>query len=111
MHAWKDLLQHDNKSACILRAALINFVNPELLGCVGAFKRMFGDPIMRARDRGATPEEAELGRERSAELNRRVEAFVLRRIKDVNAAFLPPLASYVVMCLPTPLQVKSFPIL
>lgn len=88
-------------------AALINFVNPELLGCMGTFKRIFGDPIMRARDRGATPEEADLGQRRSAELNRRVEAFVLRRTKDVNAAYLPPLANYVVLCLPSPLQVPN----
>jgi hypothetical protein len=100
--AWR---RHHEKPLNV--AALINFVNPGLLGCIATFKRVFGDPIMRSRDREATPEEADLGQRRSEELNRRVQAFVLRRTKDVNAAYLPPLTSFVVLCLPSPLQVHA----
>ena len=32
------------------------------------------------------------------ELSRRVEQFVLRRTREVNARYLPPLSSYVVFC-------------
>lgn len=89
----------------MLCAALVNFVNPDLLGSMSTFRRIFGDPITLSRDRGATPEEVALGQQRSAELQRRVDAFMLRRTNDINAAYLPPLHSYVAFCRPTPLQV------
>ena len=41
----------------MLCAALVNFVNPDLLGSMSTFRRIFGDPITLSRDRGATPEE------------------------------------------------------
>lgn len=83
----------------------MNFVNPDLLGSMSTFRRIFGDPITQSRDRGATPEEVALGQQRSAELQRRVDAFMLRRTKEINVAYLPPLHSYVAFCRPTPLQV------
>jgi DNA repair and recombination protein RAD54B len=89
----------------LVHAALVNFVNPDLLGSVGTFRRIFGEPISRSRDRNATPEEVALGQQRSAELGRRVDAFMLRRTKEINAAYLPPLHSFVVFCPPSPLQV------
>ena len=52
-------------------------------------------------------EEAELGKERSAELGRLTDRFLLRRTKALNAAYLPPLASYVVFCRPSALQVRA----
>ncbi|BDA44096.1 DNA repair and recombination protein RAD54B [Coccomyxa sp. Obi] len=88
--------------------ALVNFVNPDLLGSMSTFRRIFGDPITQSRDRGATPEEVALGQQRSAELQRRVDAFILRRTNDINAAYLPPLHSYVAFCRPTPLQVAMY---
>lgn len=86
-------------------AALISFVTPDLLGSVATFRRIFGEPIARSRDRDSSPEEVALGQQRSAELSRRVGAFVLRRTKGINAAYLPPLHSYVAFCPPSPLQV------
>ncbi|KAK9915546.1 hypothetical protein WJX75_000577 [Coccomyxa subellipsoidea] len=88
--------------------ALVNFVNPDLLGSVGTFRRIFGEPISRSRDRNVTPEEVALGQQRSAELGRRVDAFMLRRTKEINAAYLPPLHSFVVFCPPSPLQVALY---
>ena len=35
-------------------AALVNFVCPDALGSLATFKRVFGDPILRSRDRGAS---------------------------------------------------------
>ena len=90
-----------------MHAALVNFVNPDLLGSMGTFRRIFGEPIARSRDRGASPEEVALGQQRSAELGRRVDAFMLRRTKEINAAYLPPLHSFVVFCPPSALQVLS----
>ena len=51
-------------------------------------------------------EEAELGQERSRELGRLTDAFILRRTKALNAAYLPPLARYVVFCRPSALQAR-----
>jgi DNA repair and recombination protein RAD54B len=84
---------------------MISFVCPDLLGPLGTFKRVFADPVARANERDVSPEEAAVGLERSTELARRVEPFVLRRTAEVNAAYLPPLTSYVVFCRLSNLQV------
>lgn len=57
---------------------MVDFVLPGLLGIPAAFGRVFGQPIARARDREATQEERDLGQEREAELNSRLQAFILR---------------------------------
>ncbi|KAK9822627.1 hypothetical protein WJX81_000343 [Elliptochloris bilobata] len=88
--------------------AMVSFACPDLLGSLPAFRRVFAEPISRARDRGASAEERALGSQRSAELARRVEAVVLRRTADVNARFLPPLTKFVVFCRPSPLQVQLY---
>lgn len=49
----------------VLHAAMISFVNPDLLGSLATFKRIFAEPISRSRDRGATLEEQQLGQDRS----------------------------------------------
>ncbi len=41
--------------------ALISFVTPELLGPMATFKRVYGDPITRSRDKDASAVEKELG--------------------------------------------------
>ena len=50
---------------CFCCAAMISFVNPDLLGNLATFKRVFADPISKSRDRSASPEEQQLGQERS----------------------------------------------
>ncbi len=86
-------------------AALVNFVCPDSLGSQTSFKTVFSGPISRSQDKNATAEEVELGKERSRELNRRVDSFVLRRTSATIAKFLPPLTKYVVFCKPSALQV------
>ncbi len=44
---------------------MISFVVPDLLGSLPTFKRVFAEPISKSRDRSATPEEQQLGQERS----------------------------------------------
>lgn len=86
--------------------AMISFVCPGLLGPVAAFKKVFAEPIARANERDATPEEKALAQERSNELMSRVEKFMLRRTAAVNSAYLPPLNNYVVFCKLTAVQVS-----
>ncbi|KAI3434723.1 hypothetical protein D9Q98_002784 [Chlorella vulgaris] len=88
--------------------AMVNFVNPDSLGSLATFERVLAAPINRSRDRNASAEERELGATRSAELSRRVEAFVLRRTREVNARYLPPLSDYVVFCRPTEAQLRLY---
>ncbi|PRW57845.1 DNA repair and recombination RAD54B [Chlorella sorokiniana] len=88
--------------------AMVNFVNPDSLGSLQTFERVLAAPINRSRDRNATDKEKELGATRSAELARRVEKFVLRRTREVNSRYLPPLSNYVVFCRPTELQLRLY---
>ncbi|KAL3144372.1 hypothetical protein ABBQ32_004125 [Trebouxia sp. C0010 RCD-2024] len=88
--------------------AMISFVNPDLLGNLATFKRVFADPISKSQDRSASPEEQQLGQERSKELSRRVDSFVLRRTNEINARYLPALTSYVIFCKPSDLQVELY---
>lgn len=50
--------------------AMVSFACPDMLGTLAAFRRVFADPISRARDRDASAEERALGAQRSAELAR-----------------------------------------
>ncbi|KAL4434006.1 hypothetical protein ABPG75_000447 [Micractinium tetrahymenae] len=88
--------------------AMVNFVCPDALGSLATFERIFAAPINRSRDRNASDKEKELGATRSAELARRVEQFVLRRTREVNARYLPPLTNYVVFCRPTEEQLRVY---
>ncbi|EDQ90307.1 uncharacterized protein MONBRDRAFT_16342 [Monosiga brevicollis MX1] len=87
---------------------LVDFVNPGLFGSSAKFKRLYETPIVRARQHDATPAEKDLGEARAEELNRTIHEFVLRRTKEVNAAYLPPKTDYVVFCQPTPLQLQLY---
>ena len=49
---------------------MVSFACPDMLGTLAAFRRVFADPISRARDRDASAEERALGAQRSAELAR-----------------------------------------
>ena len=48
--------------------AMVNFVNPEVLGPIGTFRNTFQGPIEASRVPDALPEERELGRQRSIEV-------------------------------------------
>ena len=88
--------------------AMCDFCNPDALGSLALFNRVFGNPITRSRDRDATRAEIKLGEARSAELSRRVQSFVLRRGSEVNMKYLPPLTMHVIFCRPTLEQIELF---
>jgi len=62
-------LAKDAEPACAVQFfAMVSFACPDLLGSLPAFRRVFAEPIVRARDRGASEEERALGAQRSTEL-------------------------------------------
>lgn len=88
--------------------SIVEFCNPGVLGSSAAFKRVYEDPIVTARQPGATKEELSLGEERGAELSRMTQMFVLRRTQEINNKYLPPKREIVVFCRPTPLQLRLY---
>jgi len=59
------------------------------LGTLGAFRRVYEQPIVDSRQPGASKEQVSLGEQRGAELNRMTTMFVLRRTQDINNKYLP----------------------
>lgn len=84
--------------------AMVNFVNPEVLGDIETFRNTFQIPIEASRIPDALPEERELGRQRSIELSRLTGQFILRRTAHVNQKYLPPKSEYTVFCSLTDVQ-------
>lgn len=48
-------------TVCLSAAAMLSFVNPDVLGPLAAFKRVFSGPIEQSRDRGASAAEVATG--------------------------------------------------
>ncbi|TPX58427.1 hypothetical protein PhCBS80983_g03112 [Powellomyces hirtus] len=88
--------------------SMVDLVNPGILGSPSTFKRVYEDVILRSRETGCTEAEYTLGQERSLELAKTTEQFVLRRTNDINAKYLPPKHDLVVFCRPTPLQTAIY---
>jgi superfamily II DNA or RNA helicase len=88
--------------------AMVSFVNPGVLGEPAAFRKIFEQPIMEGRDPSATPEQRELGAQRSAELSRITGMFILRRSNAINRKYLPPKTEYTVFCTLTPVQRAAY---
>lgn len=70
--------------------AMVNFVNPGILGNRDLFARVFEEPVSLGRD----PESAEhlksLGRDRAHYLSVLTQRFILRRTQSINESYLPP---------------------
>ncbi|KAI9145365.1 P-loop containing nucleoside triphosphate hydrolase protein, partial [Paraphysoderma sedebokerense] len=88
--------------------AMVDFVNPGILGSYATFKTVFEEPIIKSRQPNATREEKELGSKRSEELTRLTSQFVLRRTAEVNNKYLPPKVETVVFCKPSSLQLSLY---
>ncbi|KAH9994001.1 P-loop containing nucleoside triphosphate hydrolase protein [Russula vinacea] len=73
---------------------------------LGEFHAM--TPIIRSREPGCSPKEAELGESRSAQLLAISRSFVLRRDASILKNLLPPKYEYVVFVTPTALQLSIF---
>ncbi len=69
---------------------MASFANPNCLGAIAAFRRVFIKPIMAGRDASAKPSEAALASQRSVELAGTLSSFVLRRTAEILEKYLPP---------------------
>ena len=78
--------------------AMADFCNPSILQDLTTFKRIYQAPIEHGRDKRADSEAKMLGEERSNQLAKFTEAFVLRRTADLLKKFLPPKTNITVFC-------------
>ncbi|XP_061676283.1 DNA repair and recombination protein RAD54B [Syngnathoides biaculeatus] len=84
--------------------AIIEFVNPGILGSTTAYRKVFEGPILRSRQPSCSEEDRALGDERAAELSRLTGAFILRRTQEIINRYLPPRLDWTLFCRPSPLQ-------
>jgi DNA repair and recombination protein RAD54B len=58
---------HDDADAAglLLATALLSFACPSILGSPSVFRRVYGDPITRSRDKDASAADKELGAARA----------------------------------------------
>ncbi|XP_067392591.1 DNA repair and recombination protein RAD54B-like isoform X2 [Emydura macquarii macquarii] len=88
--------------------ALIEFVNPGILGSLSTYRKIYEGPIIQSREPSATKEEKELGEKRAAELTRLTGLFILRRTQEIINKFLPPKIESILFCRPTALQLELY---
>ncbi|EDQ87367.1 uncharacterized protein MONBRDRAFT_10186 [Monosiga brevicollis MX1] len=88
--------------------ALLEFVNPGLLGSAGEFRKKFEIPILRGRDADATAQEQELGQTKLNEMVELVNRCLIRRTSDILSKYLPPKIEAVVCCRLTGLQLDMY---
>ncbi|XP_045836321.1 DNA repair and recombination protein RAD54B [Meles meles] len=88
--------------------ALIDFVNPGILGSLSSYRKIYEEPIIISRQPSASEEEKELGEKRAAELTCLTGLFVLRRTQEVINKYLPPKIENVVFCRPGALQIELY---
>uniref|UniRef100_A0A8C7VMR2 RAD54 homolog B n=1 Tax=Oncorhynchus mykiss TaxID=8022 RepID=A0A8C7VMR2_ONCMY len=91
--------------------AIIEFVNPGILGSSAAYRKVYEEPILRSRQPICTEEERVLGEERAAELSRLTGLFILRRTQEIINRYLPPRLDWTVFCSPSPLQRELYQVL
>ncbi|XP_029360142.1 DNA repair and recombination protein RAD54B isoform X2 [Echeneis naucrates] len=88
--------------------AIIEFVNPGILGSSTAYRKVYEEPILRSRQPSCTEEERVLGEERAAELSRLTGMFILRRTQEIINRYLPPRLDWTLFCEPSPLQLELY---
>ncbi|KAL7393127.1 hypothetical protein ABVT39_006866 [Epinephelus coioides] len=84
--------------------AIIEFVNPGILGTSTAYRKVYEEPILHSRQPSCTEEERVLGEERAAELSRLTGMFILRRTQEIINRYLPPRLDWTLFCDLSPLQ-------
>uniref|UniRef100_A0A3Q3EDH0 RAD54 homolog B n=1 Tax=Labrus bergylta TaxID=56723 RepID=A0A3Q3EDH0_9LABR len=84
--------------------AIIEFVNPGILGSSTAYRKVYEEPILRSRQ----PSLRVLGEERAAELSRLTGMFILRRTQEIINRYLPPRLDWTLFCEPSPLQLELY---
>ncbi|KAK2733621.1 helicase [Onygenales sp. PD_40] len=88
--------------------AMVDFVNPGLLGTFKMFMKEFEGPIVKSRQPGALKKDIEKGEARSEELASLTSLFILRRTADILSRYLPPKTEYVLFCNPTSTQANIY---
>ncbi|XP_074242954.1 DNA repair and recombination protein RAD54B isoform X3 [Saimiri boliviensis] len=88
--------------------ALIDFVNPGILGSLSSYRKIYEEPIILSREPSASEEEKELGERRAAELTCLTGLFILRRTQEIINKYLPPKIENVVFCRPVALQIELY---
>ncbi|KMP07409.1 ISWI chromatin-remodeling complex ATPase ISW2 [Coccidioides immitis RMSCC 2394] len=88
--------------------AMVDFVNPGLLGTFKMFMKEFEGPIVKSRQPGASKKDIEKGEARSEELAGLTSKFILRRTADILSKHLPPKTEYILFCNPTPAQANIY---
>ncbi|OJD13534.1 hypothetical protein AJ78_06018 [Emergomyces pasteurianus Ep9510] len=84
--------------------AMVDFVNPGLLGTFKMFMKEFEGPIVKSRQPDALKKDIEKGKARSEELANLTSLFILRRTAEILSKYLPPKTEYVLFCNPTSSQ-------
>ncbi|KAL0206972.1 hypothetical protein P9112_012683 [Eukaryota sp. TZLM1-RC] len=88
--------------------AVVDFVNPGILGNASTFNRVYGAVISRGQDASATSAELSLAADRCSALTSRLEKFIIRRTSEVLKAILPQKSEYVLFLRPSPLQLEFY---
>ena len=88
--------------------AMVDFVNPGLLGSFKLFMKEFEGPIVKSRQPNALKKDIEKGEARGEELQELTSVFILRRTADILSKYLPPKSEYVIFCNPTSTQAKIY---
>ncbi|XP_053743425.1 DNA repair and recombination protein RAD54B isoform X1 [Synchiropus splendidus] len=88
--------------------AIIDFVNPGVLGSTSTYRKVYEEPILRSRQPSCTEDDRTLGEERTAELSRLTSMFILRRTQEINNRYLPPRLDWTLFCEPSSLQLQIY---
>ncbi|XP_029033469.1 DNA repair and recombination protein RAD54B-like isoform X1 [Osmia bicornis bicornis] len=78
--------------------ALVNFVNPSILGSNYDFKNYYENPIVASRCPHAPDSVVSLGTERASELHEKTKCFILRRTQEIINKYLPSKHELIVFC-------------
>jgi hypothetical protein len=79
-----------------------------LFGSLSKFRRHFANPLLVAREPGATDNEVRLGERRQQELSEITSKFILRRTNELNKVHLPNKLTMVVCVRMAPLQATLY---
>lgn len=78
--------------------ALIDFINPGILGTPTEYKNYYEEPIVASQSLDADEDVLSLGNERSTELYKRTKSFILRRTQETINKYLPHKCEIVLFC-------------
>jgi len=77
--------------------ACCDFINPGIFASLNTFKKVFVKPILDGLRKNASPADQGIAKERSKELSKTIQKFILRRPGTILKRILPPKHEYVVL--------------